>query len=475
MAGAIAPSSAHGEAPRWPSSQYYSLNDELIDNGSGYGEVKTHVYQDMSRPLSEYFISAAHNSYLEGNQVIGKSGTETIRKSLLLGCRVLELDCWDGASGCRSMFCGSKAGVVCTHGGTLTSKVPFSACCIIIRDFAFVTSQYPVIINLDLHVNDSGAEHMAEVAKEVFGDMLYVESEHAEFPSPQALQGRILLRTAIADAPPLEPLIGVKKIRRKEMEAAMGEPGKVAAMPPVSVSYAEKIMDTMLTRPPTSMGSAELEARLSSFRRMSARHLVRVYPDGIRINSSNFCPWSMWFTGASLATLNWQVWDRDVMTNLGFFRENGACGYVHKPPWTRGIPTAKIKWHTLVAHPFAYRSGESKRKGKVHLKMCVQGTAECVKNPACEALPWTVSALRLKNKRDHRIVGEAHRVKVAAQLGVLTIWVEHKTCDGMVGIPLRSLRPGRWWFPVLNRNGVVRSDQSHNDWIAMDVHLEDVT
>lgn len=107
--------------------------------------------------------------------------------------------------------------------------------------------------------------------------------------------------------------------------------------------------------------------------------------------------------------------------------------------------------------------------------MCVQGTAECVKNPACEALPWTVSTLRLTNKRDHRIVGEAHRVKVAAQLGVLTIWVEHKTCDGMVGIPLRSLRPGRWWFPVLNRNGVVRSDQSHNDWIAMDVHLEDVT
>lgn len=147
----------------------------------------------------------------------------------------------------------------------------------------------------------------AEVAKGVFGDMLYVESEHAEFPSPEALQGRILLRTAIANAPPLEPLIGVKKIRRKEMEAAMGEPGKVAAMPPVSVSYAEKIMDTMLTRPPTSMGSAELEARLSSFRRMSARHLVRVYPDGIRINSSNFCPWSMWFAGASLATLNWQV------------------------------------------------------------------------------------------------------------------------------------------------------------------------
>jgi hypothetical protein len=37
MAGAIAPSSAHGEAPRWPSSQYYSLNDELIGESAALG------------------------------------------------------------------------------------------------------------------------------------------------------------------------------------------------------------------------------------------------------------------------------------------------------------------------------------------------------------------------------------------------------------------------------------------------------
>ena len=35
------------------------------------------------------------------------------------------------------------------------------------------------------------------------------------------------------------------------------------------------------------------------------------------------------------ATLNWQAFDCDVRTNLAFFRDNGACGYVLKPEWLR--------------------------------------------------------------------------------------------------------------------------------------------
>jgi len=74
---------------------------------------------------------------------------------------------------------------------------------------------------------------------------------------------------------------------------------------------------------------ARFRRRLAKFRLVALRHLVRVYPNGYRTDTSNCSPWSMWFAGASVATLNWQLWDAEVMANLAFFRDNGACGYVN--------------------------------------------------------------------------------------------------------------------------------------------------
>jgi len=72
--------------------------------GSRYNTALTprarRVNMDMMKlPLSHYFISSSHNTYLAGNQLTGRSSVRAIARALNLGCRVIELDCYDGKTG----------------------------------------------------------------------------------------------------------------------------------------------------------------------------------------------------------------------------------------------------------------------------------------------------------------------------------------------------------------------------------------
>ncbi|KAM8748996.1 inactive phospholipase C-like protein 1 [Acanthopagrus schlegelii] len=163
------------------------------------------VCQDMNMPLSHYYISTSYRSYLLDDQVHGRADLGGLIKALQSGCRCVELGVTDGPEG--EPLLGVDYGPDIPrhhhhhHHHHHHAPVTIRSALEVVNKYAFLTSQYPLLLYLCQRCSPGQQRTMAHHLKKVFGSRLYTPEalpvslggRATTLPSPEQLKGRILI------------------------------------------------------------------------------------------------------------------------------------------------------------------------------------------------------------------------------------------------------------------------------------------
>ncbi|CAI7607487.1 unnamed protein product [Penicillium discolor] len=389
---------------------------------------------DLSAPISDYFISSSHNTYLTGNQLYSDAAASAYTSVLLRGCRSVEIDVWDGESDTPNSSDGegdsdrsssdseaeektkggenrqekpgkeqkasfsarleAKLGGVLRrksvkspqrpsdeetatshmpvaaeprvlHGHTLTKGTTFREICYAIRDSAFVASDLPLVISLEVHASLEQQQTMVDIMLEAWKGLLVdAPPDDGKLPSLADLKKKILIKSkcipfSAEDEKPEGESLTPQKSDDKSSGEQPPKPSKIldalAKLAVYTRAYHFSHFDQPEAKVPLHVFSlSEKAAREAHVTHRDAlfEHnrtaMMRIYPYAFRITSSNLDPTFYWRRGAQLVALNWQNLDKGMMLNHGMFV--GTHGWRLKPSGYRSgkdSPTDVIERRNL--------------------------------------------------------------------------------------------------------------------------------
>lgn len=336
---------------------------------------------DDSHPLTEYFMSSSHNTYLLAHQLFGKSCQSSYETTLRAGAKCVEIDAWDNTD--------DLAEPKVTHGYTLVSNIPFRSVCETIRDYWDSEKQRsPIFLSLENHCGPQGQERLVAIMREVFGHRLLDRDVHTEENVRLSeLEGKICViveyhwpdaedegqddegSSSSSSSDDEEESQAKKQYEARKADAPVGpiiselaHLGVYAqSVKPANAGWFDLSLDGFPHHHLINLSevglSAHLPANCDKVRAHNAQYMMRVYPKGTRVNSSNLNPVPFWHVGAQICALNWQRFGASLQLNEAMFTH--SAGFVLKPKYMRrhhaGHDGGQHGDHTDPKYPFPRR------------------------------------------------------------------------------------------------------------------------